>query len=316
MWVAPTWLRLSDGCVWATVPPRSNPCCWLAQAIRQAAPQALIFFECDPTHPMPHNWGGEENREGIVFAPHWYDALTLMTQKFHPFVAVDEQTGRAVFGAGRIRKSFAAQLRRRKDVAAQHFGGIPTLIGETGIPFDLDDRAAFRSGDFSNQAQALERIFRALEDNLLSYTLWNYTPDNTNARGDQWNGEDFSIFSRDQQQNPGEIHSGGRALQTIVRLYPAKIAGELLHLSFDSRSKALRFSFRHNPTRRAKRGFRAPLALPGRCARGGFRWALGALPGAAIVNLCPYRGTGCAYADDCASIGPSDRRLRPTDFLV
>jgi hypothetical protein len=223
-----------------------------ARAIRQVMPAALIFVECDPTEPVPPRAGGgsmwgEGDVDGLVFAPHWYDALTLLTKHYTPLAAVDELTGRAVFGAGRIRKSFAAQLAQRKAAAKAVLGAVPTLIGETGIPFDLDDRQSFRSGDFSQQALALERVFRALEDNLLSCTLWNYTPDNTNLRGDLWNGEDFSIFCRDQQRRHAGIHSGGRALEAAVRPYPARMAGELQEMSFDSKTKVLRFSFRHDP---------------------------------------------------------------------
>ncbi len=232
-----------------------------AKAIREVMPQALIFFECDPNHLQPHErgakppewgampqpWEGEREAEGIVYAPHWYDALTLLTKKYTSLVGVDEQTGKVVVGAGRIRKSFAAQLAQHKATASQNFGGIPTLISEAGIPFDLNDKDAYRSDDFSQQAQALERTFRALEDNLLSCTLWNYTADNTNARGDLWNDEDFSIFSRDQQANPADLNSGGRALAAAVRPYAARVAGEPLEMSFDARRKVFQLVFRHDP---------------------------------------------------------------------
>ncbi len=77
--------------------------------------------------------------------------------------------------------------------------------------------------------------------------MWNYTPDNTNARGDLWNDEDFSIFSRDQQAVPDDISSGGRALEALVRPYPAKMAGEPLEMSFDAWRKVFRLVFRHDP---------------------------------------------------------------------
>ena len=218
-----------------------------ARSIREVMPQALIFFECDPNHAVPRTWQGEREAKGIVYAPHWYDALTLLTKRYSSLAAVDELTGKVVVGAGRIRKSFAAQLAQRKSEALQTFGGIPTLIGETGIAFDLNNKDAYRSGDFSVQEQALERTVRALEDNLLSCTLWNYTADNTNARGDLWNDEDFSIFSRDQQANPADLNSGGRALSAAVRPYAARIAGELLEMSFDSQRKVFRLVFRHDP---------------------------------------------------------------------
>ena len=124
---------------------------------------------------------------------------------------------------------------------------MPVLLGEFGIPFDLADGRAYRTGDFGAQLAALDRSFLAVEDNLLSCTLWNYTADNANAHGDGWNGEDFSIFSRDQQNDPGDINSGGRALQAAVRPYPQAVAGKPLRLSFDLRRRVFEFEFRHDP---------------------------------------------------------------------
>jgi hypothetical protein len=80
----------------------------------------------------------------------------------------------------------------------------------------------------------------------LNATLWNYTADNTNEHGDQWNGEDLSIFSRDQQTLPQDINSGGRALQAVVRPYARAVAGEPLRMSFDIKRKVFEFEFRHD----------------------------------------------------------------------
>ena len=99
----------------------------------------------------------------------------------------------------------------------------------------------------------MDRSFRAVEANLLSCTLWNYTADNTNAHGDQWNDEDFSIFSRDQQENrdqqgdPLDENSGGRALEAVVRPYPVATAGEPLRMAFDIKRRVFEFEFRHDP---------------------------------------------------------------------
>jgi hypothetical protein len=86
-----------------------------------------------------------------------------------------------------------------------------------------------------------------MEANLLNCTLWNYTPDNSNARGDQWNDEDFSIFSRDQQTDARDIDSGGRALAAVVRPYPKATAGQPVRLSFDLRRRIFELAFRHEP---------------------------------------------------------------------
>ncbi|MCJ7559593.1 heliorhodopsin HeR, partial [Candidatus Bathyarchaeota archaeon] len=50
---------------------------------------------------------------------------------------------------------------------------------------------------------------------------------------------DFSIFSRDQQDNPDDITSGGRALSGFVRPYARKTAGEPVSMSFDLATKAI-----------------------------------------------------------------------------
>jgi hypothetical protein len=62
-------------------------------------------------------------------------------------------------------------------------GGIPSLIGEFGVPFDLKGNDAFESGDYSRHERALDSYYRAMDANLLGSFLWNYSPDNTFALG-------------------------------------------------------------------------------------------------------------------------------------
>ena len=116
-----------------------------------------------------------------------------------------------------------------------------------GIPFDMDGKRAYRSGDFSGAVRAMDRSLRAMDDALVSYTLWNYTPDNTNAHGDQWNDEDLSVFSRDQQRNPADINSGGRALEAVVRPYARATAGTPLRMTFEIRTRIFTYEFLHDP---------------------------------------------------------------------
>jgi len=216
-----------------------------AEAIRSVDPEALIFIETEPMHPAP-TWSAED-AENIVYAPHWYDGYVLFMKDFNPWLGVDMHTSGVLVGPGRIRKSFAAQLAHYKQQSAERLGNAPTLIGEVGIAYDLKKKRAYRNGDFSIHAKAFDRSLRALDDNLLSFTLWNYTTDNNNAHGDQWNDEDLSIFSRDQQDDPADIHSGGRALEAVVRPYAQAVAGEPLSMSFDLKRKRFEFSFRHDP---------------------------------------------------------------------
>jgi hypothetical protein len=152
-----------------------------------------------------------------------------------------------LLGAGTIKKSFAEQFGEFVIRARRDMGGVPVLVGETGIPFDMVHKRAYANGDFSGQIKALDRTMQALEANLLNFTLWNYTPDNTNERGDQWNDEDLSLYSRDQRKNPDDIHSGGRALQAAIRPYPTATAGELLKMHYDAKNRVFEMSFRDDP---------------------------------------------------------------------
>jgi hypothetical protein len=214
-----------------------------ARAIRAVDPDAVIFLESEPRHGSL-SWGSDD-APNVVYAPHWYDGFTLYLKTFKRFLAVDHDSGKILVGPRRIKRSFHEQLERRVLTAGNTMEGIPILLGEFGIPFDLDHGRGFRTGDFSAQAQALDRSFQAIESNLLSCTLWNYTSDNDNEHGDQWNGEDLSIFSRDQQRDPSDLNSGGRALTAVVRPYPLCTAGQPLTVSFDMNQRVFRYSYKN-----------------------------------------------------------------------
>jgi hypothetical protein len=128
-------------------------------------------------------------------------------------------------------------LKRIKNDSSENLGDIPTVIGEFGIPFDLNNKHAYKSGDFSSQSAALDLYYQIIEELFLDSTIWNYTADNTNKHGDLWNDEDLSIFSRDQQVVPENIYSGGRALNAIIRPYLRFITGDPIRQSFDFRRK-------------------------------------------------------------------------------
>jgi len=213
-----------------------------AAGIHAVMPEAQLFLEAEPFAPPP----SFEDASRLVYAPHFYDGMTLFTRRFNPHLNFNLFNLRPLIGEADIRAYFSEQFGRFRRIADGTLGDVPIVVGEFGIPFDLNGASAYQAGDFSAQATALDYNLRALDDCLLNYTLWNYTPDNSNKRGDHWNGEDLSIFSRDQQRDPSDIDSGGRALSAVVRPCAKKVAGEPLNMRFDRRRGQFTFSFRHD----------------------------------------------------------------------
>ena len=203
-----------------------------------------IFTETEPMQ-TPAEWPQAAD-EQIIYCPHWYDGYVLYFKSFNPMIGANAFTQTAVFGRKNIKKSYSQQLGRFKKHAEDLLDNVPVVIGEIGVPFDMDQKKSFSSGNFNKQIKALDRCMNALEANLHSYSIWNYTADNSNERGDKWNDEDFSLFSPDQQDNPEDINSGGRALKAFLRPFPLKTAGTPLSLGFDIRTRAFEFSFISN----------------------------------------------------------------------
>ena len=211
-----------------------------ADGIHAVMPDAHIFLEAEPFAPPPRL----DEAPKLVYAPHFYDGMTLFTRRFNSHLNFDLFNMRPLIGEADIRDYFSEQMGRFRRFADEALGDVPIVIGEFGAPIDMNGADAYRSGDFSAQTDALDYNLRALDDHLLNYTIWNYSPDNTNERGDGWNGEDLSIFSRDQQSDPSDIDSGGRALSAIVRPYAKKVAGQPLNMRYDRKRGLFTFSYR------------------------------------------------------------------------
>ncbi|MDX5367557.1 MAG: hypothetical protein LPK88_13805, partial [Alphaproteobacteria bacterium] len=188
-------------------------------------------------------------------ASHWYDIVTLSTKRFDFPVKINPYTGRTTEGAEAIEASYVRQLGHLKSAShGLNLGtGAPTLLGEFGIPYDLDDAAAYKAwnagdrtdGPWEKHIIALDLMYNALDQLLMNSTQWNYTASNRNdqAIGDGWNQEDLSIYSIDQRENPSDINSGGRALKGFVRPYARVIAGRPLKMKFKRETGAFRFVY-------------------------------------------------------------------------
>ncbi|MBS1982611.1 MAG: cellulase family glycosylhydrolase [Bdellovibrionales bacterium] len=201
-----------------------------AESLRHAHPSAILFIEGEPGGADHLSWNSDIP---VVNASHWYDLLTLITKRYDPAAALVWGSTDTVRGEEAVRESFRAQIAAHVNDSRRYLNNAPTLIGEFGLPMDMNGREAFGSGDFSAATAAYAAYYDALDANLAHSALWNYTPDNTNARGDLWNQEDLSIYSADQ--------GGARALLGFCRPTVRACAGTPLAQSFDPHSGRFEF---------------------------------------------------------------------------
>jgi hypothetical protein len=190
-----------------------------ARRIRKAHPEA-IHFVAPPVFAQPPPLPAEDLAGRCAYSAHYYDGLTLVTRHWNWFNADALGLLRGKYrnklqalrvGEGAIRRSLQTQLKMLKE-DAPILGPYPTMIGEIGIPFDMDGRKAYGltnggryRGDYSSQQRALDASLNATDGpNSLNYTVWTYCPDNVHPWGDLWNMEDLSLWSVDDLRPRGE----------------------------------------------------------------------------------------------------------------
>lgn len=147
-----------------------------------------------------------------ALALHYYDGMSLMFQKWNKLFNVDTlgiMRGKYInpvfglsFGEKSIRKSIRSQLKNMVEEGNENCGyDIPVIITETGMPFNMDNKEAYKSGKYDSQEAANDAIMTALENEQINFTYWCYNPSNSHEWGDYWNLEDFSIWSKDNTKN-------------------------------------------------------------------------------------------------------------------
>ncbi|KAF8909720.1 glycoside hydrolase family 5 protein [Gymnopilus junonius] len=226
----------------------------------------LIFLEPIPNEFCPPTWTKDKLPENIIFAPHWYDLNALFTKAFGNFTVNVQGLSRGMFplnafywGHKGARDNFSLQIRNIVEHGYRVLGENPIVMGECGIPMDMNKGEAFETDNFEWQARMMDAMMTGLEQSLVGINLWNYNSFNDDQRGDDWNGENFSWFSRKRalppsllyyDQDAPSLDNGGRILPSIVRPYPAKTAGIPLRFEYDMNSGTFTYEWA-NPTDKA-----------------------------------------------------------------
>ncbi|RDW68003.1 (trans)glycosidase-4 [Coleophoma cylindrospora] len=181
--------------------------------IRKWHKDCILFCQPPVLEIPPSIKGTVDDDPKMVYAPHYYDGITLITKKWNRYWNVDVfgvLRGRYMspafavkLGETAIRNCFKDQLTAIRKEGEKYMGLHPCVMTEFGIPYDMDDKYAYKTGDYSSQSAAMDaNHFAAEGSGMAGYTLWVYMCQNNHQRGDQWNGEDLSIFSTDDRPLP------------------------------------------------------------------------------------------------------------------
>lgn len=263
---------------------------------RAISKDGIIIME-PPVFKLPPSLKGASIMDDrIVCAGHFYDGYTIMFKKWSGKFTIDtygmvtkkyaNPVFSVVLGYRNVKKCIMNQLRVIREDSQKMLGkNVPMIFTEIGAPYDLDDKKAYSTGDYSSQTSALDAVGYGLEANNLSYSLWCYNHENSHKCGDNWNNEDFSIWSNDDmdkevinlppykdplmKQNfsidsdtPANKFGikilesdlkGLRALDSILRPFPICIHGKFQSAEFNHRKKTYQLKiFSYGPNLESK----------------------------------------------------------------
>ncbi|KAG8939165.1 hypothetical protein FRC04_006933, partial [Tulasnella sp. 424] len=131
------------------------------------------------------------------------------------------------WGHKSARENYALQLKNIVEEGYKSLGESPVLIGETGIPMDMNERESFSTRDFVWQERMMDALLSGLERALVGFTLWNYNPDNVDSH----------------EQSNERLDKGGRILRAVVRPYAAKVASIPLRQDYEMNTGAWEFEW-------------------------------------------------------------------------
>ncbi|KAG0741736.1 hypothetical protein G6F57_005927 [Rhizopus arrhizus] len=212
----------------------------------------------------PPVYNEHDHHHNVIFSPHWYDLDSVFYKKFNARMTHDVQClqrggnvfSATYFGKRGAKKNYRGQIKNIKEDGLLNMGEKPCVMGEVGIPMDLNNKMAFEDDNYENHVHFMDAIIYALETNLISFTLWNYDVFNDHEYGDHWNGENFSIYSVKKSEedymrhddgnsklSKKHLYDGGRVLEAVLRPYAAKVAGTPVSAEFNIDTLQYTFSF-------------------------------------------------------------------------
>jgi hypothetical protein len=154
-------------------------------AIRSVHANSILLNQPPVMEVPPKLKGTEDDDPNMVHAAHYYDGLTLLTKHWNRMYNVDvigvlrgkywTPAFAVKVGETAIRNCLRNQLKFLRDESFEFMGDHPMIFSEIGIPYDMDDKSAYKTGDYSSQISAMDANHFALEGSGSNgYTLWVY----------------------------------------------------------------------------------------------------------------------------------------------
>ncbi|CAO3657928.1 unnamed protein product [Rhizopus stolonifer] len=196
------------------------------QAIQSVKPEYYCLVEPLANEKAPL-YTDQDHHYRVVFSPHWYDLDSVFYKKFNGKMTHDVQSlqrggnvfSATYFGKSGAKKNYKGQIKNIKEEGLALMGEKPCILGEVGIPMDLNNKMAFLDDNYDNHVHFMDAIIYALETNLINFTLWNYDVCNDHEYGDHWNGENFSIYSVKKSEEDYLEHDDGNSKLSKKHLY-------------------------------------------------------------------------------------------------
>ena len=90
-------------------------------------------------------------------------------------------------GETAIRNCFRDQMDAIRKEGLTYMGNHPCVLTEFGIPYDMDDKYAYKTGDYSSQSAAMDANHYAVEGSMMAgYTLWLYMCEVSKQQTCEW----------------------------------------------------------------------------------------------------------------------------------
>lgn len=190
--------------------------------VKSVWPESFLICQPPVLEIPPTIKGTKDEDPNMVFGPHFYDGVTLISKKWNRIFNVDvfgvlrgkysSPVFALRFGYWGIRNVLRDQLIAIREEGMKYMGTRPTIFTEIGIPYDMDDKKAYEDGNYESQVLSMDANHYALEGSRpQGFLLWVYVVNNSHKWGDQWNGEDLSIYSQDDPVLPTTNNPAGRS---------------------------------------------------------------------------------------------------------